>query len=72
MVWFGLNWSLDLYQQANARLDRQGQTKTVLIHRIIANNTPDEVVRDRLEGKDQTQTSLRERIEEYRRRKGYD
>lgn len=49
IVWFGLTWSLEQYQQANARLARPGQTKTVVIHRIIMKNTVDEDCKRRLE-----------------------
>ena len=42
VVWFGLNWSLELYQQANARLYRQGQKETVVIHHIVTKATIDE------------------------------
>lgn len=42
IVWFGLTWSLEYYQQANARLDRQGQTEPVIVHHIVAENTVDE------------------------------
>ena len=42
IIWFGLTWSLELYEQANARLWRQGQKKTVVIHHIVANGTTDE------------------------------
>ena len=62
IVWYGLNWSLELYQQANARLYRQGQKKNVFIHRIIAKKTVDEEVIKRLESKDMTQESLLESI----------
>ena len=72
IVWLGLTWSLDLYQQANARLNRQGQKKTVIQHRILCPDTLDEVVRDRLQGKDETQESLRKTIARYRKSRGYD
>lgn len=42
LIWFGLTWSLELYQQTNARLHRQGQKDTVIIHHIIAKGTIDE------------------------------
>lgn len=58
IVWYGLNWSLELYQQANARLYRQGQRNGVVIHRIVTAGTVDEDVIQRLEGKDMTQESL--------------
>ena len=58
IVWYGLNWSLELYQQANARLYRQGQKNGVIIHRLIAKGTVDEDVIRRLESKDRTQESL--------------
>lgn len=58
IVWYGLNWSLELYQQANARLNRQGQKHVVIIHRLIAKDTVDEEVIKRLESKDVTQDSL--------------
>ena len=41
LIWFGLTWSLELYQQANARLWRQGQKNTVTIHHIITKGTVD-------------------------------
>jgi Superfamily II DNA/RNA helicases, SNF2 family len=44
LIWFGLTWSLELYQQTNARLYRQGQNETVVIHHIIAKDTIDEDV----------------------------
>lgn len=44
IVWFGLTWSLELYQQANARLHRQGQNKAVIVHHLVAKNTMDERV----------------------------
>jgi Superfamily II DNA/RNA helicases, SNF2 family len=58
LVWFGLTWSLELYQQTNARLWRQGQKDTVIIHHIVAKNTIDEQVMKALKRKDKTQTAL--------------
>ena len=59
LVWFGLTWSLELYQQTNARLWRQGQTAdTVVIHHIVTENTIDEQILAALERKDTTQAAL--------------
>lgn len=59
IVWFGLTWSLELYQQTNARLWRQGQTAdTVVIQHIIARGTIDERIMKALSEKDGTQQSL--------------
>ena len=62
IVWYGLNWSLELYQQANARLYRQGQKNGVIIHRLIAKGTVDEEVAKRLEKKDSAQEDLLEAL----------
>jgi SNF2 family DNA or RNA helicase len=58
LVWFSLTWSLELYQQTNARLHRQGQKDTVVIYHIIAKDTIDEDVMRALARKDKTQTAL--------------
>lgn len=58
LIWFGLTWSLELYQQTNARLWRQGQKNTVTIHHIITAKTVDEDVLKALESKDVTQEKL--------------
>ena len=58
LIWFGLTWSLELYQQTNARLHRQGQTETVVIHHIIAKGTIDEQVMKALRKKEKTQDAL--------------
>lgn len=58
LVWFGLTWSLELYQQTNARLWRQGQNDTVVIHHIITKDTIDEDVMAALSRKDKTQSDL--------------
>jgi SNF2 family DNA or RNA helicase len=64
-VWFGLNWSLELYQQANARLHRQGQEQSVIIHHIICQDTIDERVMKALNQKDTTQRSLLNSLKAY-------
>lgn len=58
LIWFGLTWSLELYQQTNARLWRQGQNETVIIHHIIAKGTMDENVMLALSRKEKTQANL--------------
>ena len=59
LIWFGLTWSLKLYLQTNARLWRQGQTaKTVVIHRIVAEGTVDELMLKALDRKERSQNSL--------------
>ena len=63
LVWFGLTWSMELYQQTNARLWRQGQTdKTVIIQHIVAKSTIDERILKVLEHKDGTQSALIEAV----------
>ena len=58
LIWFGLTWSLELYQQTNARLWRQGQKETVTIHHIVTKDTVDEDVLSALASKDVTQEKL--------------
>ena len=58
MIWFGLTWSLELYEQANARLYRQGQSETVVIHHIITKGTIDEDVMLALKRKEKMQSAL--------------
>jgi len=58
LVWFGLTWSLELYQQTNARLWRQGQKETVVIHHLISKGTIDERVMKALNDKNNTQSAL--------------
>lgn len=70
VIWFGLNYSLELYQQANARLHRQGQGHTVYIHHLIVEGSVDEDVIGALQKKSDCQEalleSLKARIEKYR------
>jgi SNF2 family DNA or RNA helicase len=64
LVWFGLTWSLELYQQTNARLWRQGQqSETVVIHHIMAKDTIDENILNALRKKDKTQSALIDAVE---------
>ncbi|MDK7064361.1 DEAD/DEAH box helicase, partial [Gardnerella vaginalis] len=62
LIWFSLTWSLELYQQTNARLNRQGQTSTVVIHHIITKNTIDEDVMRALSMKAKVQDALIESV----------
>lgn len=69
MVWFGLTWSLELYQQAIARLFRQGQTKSIIMHRLIMRNTMDiEVVKSlarKEAGQDALMNAVRALVNKY-------
>lgn len=62
IVWYGLTWSLELYQQFNARLYRQGQTKHVTIHHIVTSGTYDEEVIKAIKRKDKNQNRLLDSI----------
>lgn len=66
IVWYGLTWSLELYQQANARLYRQGQDKPVIIHHLIAEGTVDEQAMNALQHKDTSQAALLAALKERR------
>lgn len=67
LVWFGLNWSLELYEQMNGRLNRQGQDKPVSIIRILAENTIDMAVLDAIINKEDTQEGLKRALDRYRK-----
>ena len=62
ILWFGQNWSLELYDQLNARLDRQGQMEVTMVHRLIAHKTYDEKVVKALERKHRGQEYLMEAL----------
>lgn len=62
LVWFGLTWSLELYQQTNGRLDRQGQKNTVVIQHIVTKGSIDEQILKALERKNKTQEDLIEAV----------
>ena len=67
LIWFGLTWSLELYQQTNARLWRQGQTAdTVVIYHLIAKDTIDEKIMSVLKKKDKTQSALIDAVKCFR------
>lgn len=70
IIWFGLNWSLELYQQANKRLHRQGQKEPVIIHQLICTGTRDADLVEALGDKDASQEkvleSLKARIKKWR------
>lgn len=71
IVWFGLPWSLEQYQQANKRLHRSGQQQSVIVHHLLCKGTIDEHVLQVLQAKDATQQQLIEaikaRIETYKK-----
>jgi hypothetical protein len=71
LVWYGLNWSLDLYEQFNARVRRQGQGVPVICHRIMCQDTLDQAQALALDDKATTQAGLRNAIKEYRQSKGH-
>ena len=65
IVWFGLTWSLELYQQANDRLHRMGQRSAVIVHHLVAEDTIDEKVMAALTAKDATQKGLLDALKQY-------
>ena len=69
VIWYTLTWSLELYQQANARLHRQGQEKPVIVHRLLVKGGMDEDVAKALEGKEDTQAALLDALRARRDRK---
>lgn len=64
IIWYSLTWSLELYQQYNARLHRQGQTDQVQIYHLIAKGTIDERILRVLGGKEHTQSAVLEAVRE--------
>jgi SNF2 family DNA or RNA helicase len=66
LVWYGLNWSLDLYEQFNARVRRQGQGVPVICHRIMCQATLDQAQALALDEKATTQAGLRNAVKQYR------
>ena len=70
VVWYGLNWSLDLYDQMNARIRRQGQGAPVICHRLMMLDTLDQAQALALDEKAQTQAGLRNAVKQYRLTRG--
>jgi hypothetical protein len=70
LVWFGLNWSLDLYDQFNARIRRQGQGAPVVCHRILTLDTLDQAQAMVLDDKATNQKSLMNAVKRYREQRG--
>lgn len=70
IVWYGLNWSLDLYDQMNARIRRQGQGAPVICHRILMLDTLDQAQALALTEKASTQAGLRNAVKQYRLTRG--
>ncbi len=70
IVWFGLTWSLELYQQANARLHRQGQKEKVYIYHIVSENTMDldvmAAISRKAKGQDALMEAVKARVEKYK------
>ncbi len=64
VIWFGLNWSLELYEQFNARIHRQGQTKSVRIQHLVSVGTFDERIMATLGSKGATQHDMLEGLKE--------
>lgn len=69
LVWFGLNWSLDLYTQFNMRLHRQGQGHPVVCHRILCKDTLDQAQALALDEKATNENALRKAVRSYRENK---
>ena len=65
IVWYGLPWSLELYQQANARLHRMGQKYGVIVHHIVCENTLDDKVLSVLGQREATQDGLLRALKAY-------
>lgn len=70
VIWFGLTWNLEFYQQANKRLHRQGQTQPVIVHNLVVQGGVDEDVIAALQTKGDTQEALMQalkaRLKKYR------
>lgn len=66
IVWYGLTWSLEQYLQANARLHRQGQDRSVLVYRILSKGTVDQQILESLDAKDATQNEVLEILKKRR------
>ena len=68
IIWFGLTWNLEHYEQSNKRLHRQGQTQPVVIHHLIVQDSVDELVIQALKNKGDIQNALLEALKNYAKR----
>lgn len=69
LAWFSLTWDLEYYEQAIGRLMRQGQTKPVFVHRLLMDNSMDNVVIEALSAKGNTQAAIKNAIKHYQENK---
>jgi SNF2 family DNA or RNA helicase len=69
ICWYSLTWNYELYDQFNRRVYRQGQTKRVIVHRILARGTLDETVAQVLSSKERGQNALFQALKKIKRRK---
>ena len=65
IVWYSPTWNLEWYQQANARLLRQGQTKPVILYHLVCKGTMDDAVMEALSSKDDLQTTVKKYLKRY-------
>ena len=70
IVWFGTGWNLELYQQANARLHRQGQQKPVMVYRLIVPGTVDALAAAAVDRKSRVQDALLDGLARLTRKHG--
>jgi SNF2 family DNA or RNA helicase len=71
VLWYGLPWSLEHYQQLNARLYRQGQQHAVVIHHLVMQDTVDEAIMKALDTKDKGQRALLNYLREYKHERSF-
>lgn len=70
LIWYSMPWSLELYAQGEARLYRQGQKQSVIVHRLIVKHGADELVVKALNSKDRNQNALMQALKSYIKERG--